>query len=147
MPAKRGPKAKTAQNSKRKPAAKPAKVVPPAHLTPEERDTFKAVATKLRAFGVLERTDPTLIELYAVNYQLLCQAREAVGVDGLTSTTRFGSLSAHPLLNVIAQTTVRLKGILNDLGLTPAAAKLAAPEGRDSAKPSDPWEGILNVVG
>ena len=147
MPAKRGPKSKTARNTKRKASPKPAKAVPPAHLTADERAVFLAVVAKLIAFGVLERTDPTLIELYAVNYALLVKAKDAVAKEGLTTKTRFESLAPHPLLNVISQTTVRLKGILNDLGLTPAASKLAAPEGDDGEKAADPWAGLLNVVG
>jgi P27 family predicted phage terminase small subunit len=146
MPTKRGPKPKTAHNTKRRPARKAPSATAPGHLSDQEKAIFRQVVAKLKGFGVLDRTDPTLIELYAVNYALLINARKEVEKDGLTSMTRFGSAAAHPMLAVMNQATIRLKGVLNDLGLTPASSKLSAPPEK-GGKRNDPWEGLLNIVG
>ena len=97
--------------------------------------------------GVLERTDPRLIELYAVNYELVRKAYEQLSKDGPTIITDKGNTLEHPCIRTINGATIRLKAIINDLGLCPASSKLTNPSGGEANKTEDKWAGLLNVVG
>jgi hypothetical protein len=50
----------------------------------------------------------------------------------------------HPMLGVINVQTMRLRGLLADLGLTAASSKLG---GGSDAKAEDKWGGLLDAVG
>lgn len=138
---KRGPKPK----QPRKSVAKSKVPAPPVHLSQEAKTAFRLMAGKLNARGVLGMTDPDLIELYAVNYTLLKQAHQEVTKDGPSIMNRWDTIIPHPMLITINQTTVRLKAILSEMGLTPASARLTSLKADE--KSDDPWEGLLNVVG
>jgi P27 family predicted phage terminase small subunit len=83
----------------------------------------------LRAKGLLEKTDPRLIELYAMNYELACKAYDRIEVDGPTVESDRGNLSEHPCVQTLNAATIRLKAIMNDLGLTPASVKATGAAG------------------
>jgi hypothetical protein len=40
---------------------------------------------------------------------------------------------------------MRLRGLLNDMGLTPASSKLTTPQAH--GEETNPWTGILNITG
>src|SRR4051812_18376842 len=119
---KRGVKARTPENSPKKRAGvAKGSAVPPAHLTGEARAAYQRLAGVLKAAGTLDRTDSTLIEVYAINYALLRKAGDELGRDKLTVTTKRGAVFAHPMIAVMNSTTIRLRGIIGDLGLSPAS--------------------------
>src|SRR4051794_39671567 len=113
---KRGVKARTPENSPKKPAgvAKGA-IEPPAHLTGEAKTAYQRLAGVLRSAGTLDRTDSTLIEVYAVNYALLRKAGDELGKKELTVTTTRGACIPHPMIAVMNSATIRLRGIIADL--------------------------------
>src|SRR4051794_7414369 len=95
----------------------------PAHLTGEARVAWDHVVALLDAAGNLGRTDPTLVEAYAVKRAMLRAAHEAIGKDGTTTTNGAGALVLHPAVAIVNSATMRLKAIINDLGLCPATSK------------------------
>lgn len=147
--ARRGPKAKTAANS---PAARGGAVdwrgvEPSAHLSGAARAEFLRLVELLDGAGTLGRTDPRLVELYAVNYDLLCRARDELDRDGLTQANAKGTLVPHPMIAVLNSATIRLRGLIADLGLTPATSRHSG-EGRHNQEEGDnPWAGLLSVTG
>lgn len=145
--AKRGPKARTAANSGAKSGAGGlwVDVRPPSGLSDGALAEYSRLVGILKAVGTLERTDPRMVELYAINYDLIRRATEQIDCEGLTTETAEGRAIAHPLLSAINTATIRLRGLMNDMGLTPSSSKLT--DTIAEAKPSDPWAGILNVTG
>ncbi|MFO0957490.1 MAG: phage terminase small subunit P27 family [Isosphaeraceae bacterium] len=145
--AKSGPKARTTSNSAGKKVAGPlwAGHRPPAHLSEGALAEFHRVVGALGIVGTLDKTDPRMVELYAINYDLVHRAHRQIDADGLTVETAEGRPILHPLMGVINAATIRLRGLMNDMGLTPASHNLTDPQ--SEAGPSDPWSGILNVHG
>ncbi len=139
--AKRGAKPKKT----RKPKLPPAVWRCPAHLDGVAADEYTRIVGVLREAGVLDRTTPRLVELYAINYALLRQAYVVIERDGPTVESDRGNVAEHPAIKTLNAATIRIRGLLNDFGLSPASAKLTAPTEKSGDK--NPWEGILNVVG
>jgi P27 family predicted phage terminase small subunit len=124
----------------------PAEWSPPKYLSPEARAAWAHLVELLEATGNLERTDPVLVEAYAINVALLRQAQEAIQLDGPTVTTCQGTLIAHPMVSAINSASMRVKSIITDLGLCPAAAKHASGGAQQATPGEDKWEGLLGVV-
>lgn len=145
--AKRGAKARTAENGRR-PPGEPVSLdwEVPGYLSDLARDEFRRVVSLLSARGVLDRTDPRVVELYAMNYDLARLAYRDIRNEGATVTSDRGNVSEHPAVTTLNSATIRLKAIANDLGLTPASSRHANPS-NGSKKKDDPWEGILKVTG
>lgn len=153
--ARRGPKVQTPENSRGGAVPGPVRwrgIKAPDHLGPDAAVEYVRLARLLKAAGTLERTDPRLVELYAISYTLIRQAQADVDRDGLTLQVRRGvslSYHPHPMLAVINSATLRLKAIINDLGLAPSSSKhggtAAGTGGRSGAGPDDSWEGILKI--
>jgi P27 family predicted phage terminase small subunit len=142
---KRGPKPRTAAQSGRKRGIDAA-WRPPARLRGEARKAWVHVVGLLAAAGNLDRTDPTLVEAYAVNVALMRQACEAIDTDGLTVANGGGGISPNPACAVLNSATMRLKAIVNDLGLCPASSKHAAGKGGTPNR-SSKWGDELGIVG
>lgn len=146
--ARRGPKPKTETNSKARPVGSVdwSGVSIPDHLSDRGKAEFARLVEMLRSAGTLNRTDPRMVEAYAINYDMLVKASMDVERDGVTTENRFGASVPHPALSVINQATVRLRGLINDMGLCPRTSRYVgqpAPKAGDG----DPWEGLLNVAG
>lgn len=138
-----------------------AKDVPlPPGLDAEEAEEFARVVEAVRAIGTLGRCDIRLIEATARTsvlirraYAELAQAKPATdgdtsrdaaeGIYRLTLRAANGTPMPHPMIGVINSQTMRLRGLLADLGLSPKTAKLG---GGPESKPDAKWEGILGVV-
>src|SRR4051794_17504064 len=108
MATKSGPKPK--KNTSGRTRKAPVLTIP-GHLTGRVREEYERVAAKLRAAGRLEATDPRLIELYAVNYDLVRAAKEQLDDDGLTFSNERG-IQAHPMVGVLNAATIRLRGLI-----------------------------------
>lgn len=118
---------------------------PPSGLSKGAAAEYSRLIGVLRTVGVLEKTDPRMVELYAVNYDIIARATEQLDCEGLTTETETGRVIAHPLLAAVNAATIRLANLMDRMGLTPASHKLT--DTTTEAKPSDPWAGILNVTG
>ncbi len=145
--ARRGPKVRTGANARKGGAVVDwSTVEPPAELPGPALAEWHRLVGLLRHAGTLERTDPRLVELYAVNYDLLCAAREKVDAEGVTVRSATGMAHLHPAVSVINQATIRLRGLIADLGLAPASSRHSglppAAKGEDRA---DPWNGLIAV--
>lgn len=144
---KRGPKARNASNARPKhPGGIDwSKVSAPEGLSDGAAREWARLVRLLRSMGSLERTDPMAVEALAVNVDLLRRCREAVDLEGLVVPIGDdGRVMAHPLLQVVNQATLRLRGLLADLGLTPASNRHA---GKASGGGSDDnkWGGLLSL--
>lgn len=145
--AARGPKARTRLNSRVSVfrGATGATTKPPAHLRGLARDEYVRLAKILDAVGALDRTDARLIELYALNYDLARQAADELDRDGPSVATPKGGIAAHPMVGVLNSATIRLRGLIADLGLAPVSYKHAVPT--DDEQGEDSWDGLLSVPG
>lgn len=137
MATKRGPKPKKAPISQGKPVET---LTIPEHLTGRVREEYARVAERLHQAGKLDATDPRLIELYAVNYDLVRAAKDELDRDGLTFSTEKG-IYPHPMVGVLNAATIRLRGLIADLeGVKPSGdTKPTQGESR--------WAGLLSVTG
>lgn len=116
---------------------------PPEYLTKEAREEYGRMVGVLLAAGTLEQTDTRLIEAYAIQVSMLRDAHRAIAKDGAYIEGSHGGTVAHPATNVINTATMRLKGIIHDLGLSPASAR----HGGANVEPSeDKWGGLLGVT-
>lgn len=143
--ARTGPKPRTARVTARR-AAVPTGWVPPSHLDAVAKAAWIHVVGLLARAGNLDRTDPTLVETYAINVSLLRGAREAIGEGGLIIKDRFDADQVHPAVAIVNSTTMRIKAIVNDLGLCPASSKNAAGKA-DASPQTGKWAGYFDVVG
>ena len=153
--AKRGRKTKEEEQRARPRGAAPAgRWECPASLTGAARDAWSLAVELLRERGNLEKTDPTIVEMYAVNVAMLRSAREAIDSKGvLVETTVLNgegvsvstSIKANPACAIANAATMRIKAICYDLGLVPATANLT--EASDPADVGGKWGDLLGVVG
>jgi|GEM_PF-7023252 len=111
--AKRGrkPKLSGKVGASRKPSIKV-----PDYLEGVAATEYVRVAERLADAGTLDSTDTRLIELYAINYDLILRAREEIlRGDSLVFITDKGGMQQHPLLTYVNAATIRLKGIIETL--------------------------------
>jgi P27 family predicted phage terminase small subunit len=116
---------------------------PPDHLSDVSREAWRHVVGLLDAAGNLDRTDPMLVEMYATNVAMLRDAQKALEESGAVVEGRWGPLT-NPACGVVNMASMRLKAIINDLGLCPASSKRAA--GKSEATVANKWDGLLGVV-
>lgn len=140
----RGPKPKTVANGRKRPH--PGEFwegfAPPDADDARFRAEFDRLTCNLRSAGTLERTDPSLVVAAARLHVLIEGAWQDIRRDGMTLHAPNGVVMAHPMLGTLNTLTMRQRGLLNDMGLTPASSKLAEP-----AVPDDGgWEGLLDVM-
>ena len=148
---KRGPKPKTAANTRRQSGAGIWTDVAPSELDDASSLEFDRLVKILELAGTLDRTDVSVVVTAARLKALLDRAFDELTRDGMTVTTETSSgdmnLKAHPMLSVINSMTQRYRVILNDLGLTPVSSKLTNPLQSGAVENSDPISEFLNVVG
>ncbi len=148
---KRGPKPKTAANSRPSEAGGIWSDYPaPESLTPGASIEFDRLVEVLRRAGTLEKTDYEVVVNAARIKDLVDQAYEDLATSGLTVLTENNagaqSVKSNPLLAIINSLTMRHRAILNDLGLTPASAKLTSVATSPAQVSNDPLQEFL-VVG
>jgi P27 family predicted phage terminase small subunit len=121
----------------------------PRRLTGEAAAAWRHVVALLAKNGDLKRTDPTLVEAYAVNVGLLRAAQDQIRLDG-PFVASVNGLKAHPATALINSATMRIKAIVVDLELCPSQSKHAKSKGGGaSSEPAtaSKWDGLLGVVG
>jgi len=140
--AKPGPKVRTPANSRGGAIAIPFPPESPDHLSERARAEYARLVDLLERRGVLAATDPRLVELYSMNYDLARLAYDKIVAEGATVESDRGNTSEHPSIQTLNAATIRLKAIINDLGLCPASAKAA---GAISSDPYAQWRAYLGA--
>lgn len=142
---KRGPKPRTVENSRPIQAVDSSwDWVCPDHLTGLAREEYGRIVDLVRQHGNLSKTDPRLIEIYAINYELLRRAYAEVEAQGPTVESDRGNVSEHPSIQTINSCTIRLKAIINDLGLTPSSCRYSSVQA-DIEEETNEWSERLKV--
>ncbi|SIO60172.1 phage terminase, small subunit, putative, P27 family [Singulisphaera sp. GP187] len=150
--------------AKRGRKAAPSPVVPdeieaPATLNAAEVREFQRLVGACREAGTLVKADVRLIEATARTVCLLERAHDELSQVGapdkdaaqpaskLTLFAANGTPMPHPLLGIISAQTMRLRGLLKDLGLTPGLS--AKSRGGSNGKPEGDgrWGDLLSVTG
>lgn len=144
--AKRGRKTKAEEQRGRARAAAPdGRWECPGHLLGDAREAWGHVVGMLSERGNLDKTDPVMVESYAINVQMLRAAQSAVLERGVVTENAAGTAVSNPACAVVNAATMRIKAICYDLGLVPATAKLS--ETGDPADTGGKWGDLLGVVG
>lgn len=137
--AKRGRKAKATPDA-------PDEFPVPVTLNVDEAREFRRLTGACREAGTLAKADVRLIEAAARTLVLLDRAHEELGGSELTLEAANGTMMPHPLLGVINAQTMRARGLLKDLGLTPGSAKSGgAANGKSEG--DGRWGDLLSVTG
>jgi P27 family predicted phage terminase small subunit len=119
---------------------------PPAGLSDAAAEEWHEMVALLRSVGCLDRTAPKLVELYAVNSAMLAQARARIDAEGVTTRSSTGTVHVHPAVAIVNQATIRLRGLIADLGLAPASTRHAGlPASAGGEDRADPWNGLIAV--
>jgi P27 family predicted phage terminase small subunit len=118
----------------------------PAHLTGVSADAWSHVVGLLAERGNLDRTDPTIVEAYAINVSLLRAAQYELDRNGMTYTTTNGMVASCPAVAIVNTASMRLRAIINDLGLSPSSSKHAAGKSSAATGRDSKWDGLLGVV-
>jgi P27 family predicted phage terminase small subunit len=116
---------------------------PRRELTGDARAAWRHVVGLLREAGNLDRTDPNLVEAYALNVELMRQAKRVIKAKGVVLTTGRGAIISNPACAILNSASMRLKAIVNDLGLCPASSDKAAG---NAAKSDSKWDGLLGIA-
>lgn len=144
---KRGPKPKTAATAPRVAVSRDGWDAP-AHLSDGARAAWDHVVALLASKGNLSRTDPNLVECYAVNVDMIRRAQAEITKDGLFVMNGMKALAPHPGVGLVNSATMRVKAIVNDLGLCPASSKHAASTaGSVADTPASKWKGLIGASG
>lgn len=120
MPSGRIAKAKTEKT----PTAK--KPVPPPFLDDVAKAAYAALADVLSESGNLAKTDPKLIEAYAINYGLLIAAYKELHATPLMYPREGIAPAPNPCLAIVNNATAKVVQVIGQLGLSPASAKKIA---------------------
>ena len=95
----------------------------PAYLSDCARAEYARLVGILDLRGRLPATDPRLLELFGMNYDICRLAYDKVMAEGATVESDRGNASEHPAIQTLNAATIRLKAILVELGLTPSTAR------------------------
>lgn len=124
---RRGPKPKTASNSRKSESGVIdwSGVETPSYLSPPARKDFEALRETLTRLGTLEKTHPNLVELAARLVNTVRNAYAVIEKEGPSYDAPNGYKVPHPMLKVVTDGTMKLRGLYNDMGLSPVSSKLA----------------------
>jgi P27 family predicted phage terminase small subunit len=118
----------------------------PKHIEGDAKEAWEHIVGLLAERGNLDRVDVTMVEMYATNFALLRQAQRDLA-EGMTYEMGNGAIVSKPAVAIINSTSMRLRAIINDLGLSPSSAKHAAGKSSAATGRESKWEGLLGVVG
>jgi len=96
---------------------------PPEELDGEALLEWERVCAELDAAGTLDKTDRAVLTLYAQTWATHHAAARAVAQHGAVIKWPNGMPGPSPFYRVMKETAAQLRGLLNDLGLTPASRK------------------------
>jgi P27 family predicted phage terminase small subunit len=103
--------------------------LPPEDLDGEALLEWERIVAELEARGTLDKADRALLTLYAQTWGQWHEAMRGVTKYGAVIRYPNKTTGPSPFYKVAKETAVILRGLLNDMGLTPASrAKLKAGE-------------------
>jgi phage terminase small subunit len=113
-------------------------------MNDEELAEFARLYGVLSRKGLADQTDPGIVVLAAQTHGQLLRAYESLG-DSLVITAPNGVIMAHPMLAVISRCVARLRGLMNDMRLTPKSAPKGGAGGEQRGE-DNPWSELLSIV-
>lgn len=124
---------------------KPKKGVPPTpkHLSKQGKYWFKRMAEELDEIGVLSQLDAKALELLVeayVEYRHHCEVLDEEGYTYKNSTESGLMIKAHPAAIMKADVWKRIRAMLSEFGMTPAARTKVSVKGPEQ---EDPLEAFL----
>lgn len=134
----RGPK--PALKAPESPQQAPCWTVPP-HLSPEASREWERLYGLLDAQGKIPQVDPTLLEIYAINHELMVRASDDVARNGIVLISANGAIRANPSADVVNRASMRLATIIAELGLSPRSTK-EPPASPTSDPASEQWQDL-----
>lgn len=126
---------------------KPPSGVPPVpkHFNKQEKYWFKRIGEELDGSKVITQLDGMALELLIGAYVEWRSHRDILDEEGETYTTRTMTgdtlIKAHPRVGMMADAWKRLRGMMAEFGMTPAARSKVSSDGAGEA---DPLEAFLN---
>ena len=111
--------------------------VAPDGLSPEEHQEWARVCSEMATAGSLSRADRAILTIYVSLWKAQREASEGVAKHGAVIKYSNGMVGPSPFFKVQKETAQQLRGLLNDLGLTPASRGFGAStgDGGDSELP------------
>jgi P27 family predicted phage terminase small subunit len=94
---------------------------PPEDLDGEGLLEWQRVCDELHAAGRLDKTDRAVLTLYAETWQTWRANMRGVNQHGAVIKYSNGMVGPSPFFKVAKETAAQLRGLLNDMGLTPAS--------------------------
>jgi P27 family predicted phage terminase small subunit len=107
-------------------------ITPPAELTGEARLEWDRIVEELAAAGRLDRTDRAIVSTYCLAWAAHQAAALQVARHGSVIKWPNGLPGPSPFYKVQKETATLLRGLLADLGLTPAARGLDRKKNDDA---------------
>ena len=146
--AKPGPKRRTTANSRR---PKPTGGLWYGFTLPDDapKDVQAHYYDLLRAIkfvGTYERTSPRLVVAAATTMAHLDRLDAAIEEHGMVFITSRGNVALNPAVDARNGLMIRLRAVLNDLGLTPGSAKLGDVKAANAEGQTDGWGNLLTVT-
>jgi P27 family predicted phage terminase small subunit len=118
--------------NKREPKLAPALPAAPAHLTPEERKTYRRLGKLQVEMGVMTAADGTALALLAVPLARFWEAKTHVDKLGSVVKTANGNLIQNPYLPVMNKAWEQVVKLLVEFGMTPSSRSRIQVVGTDA---------------
>jgi len=93
----------------------------PDHLNDEGKKEWKRLVAILKRMRVLTEADYMVVANAADVYSMICDASRQLKVAGILYKGPSGYIQTSPLMGIITRNISLLKGLLSELGLTPAS--------------------------
>lgn len=108
----------------------------PEHFSERARQWYEELCTDLQRMGVMTKVDSRAVEMLIDAYEEYRQLSDLIDRDGFTYTTTTNTgdtlIKGNPAVNQRANAWNRVRGMLQEFGLTPASRSKV-----ESHKPSD----------
>ena len=109
---------------------------PPEDLDGEALLEWHRISEELDSLGLLDRADRAIMTLYARTWAQWHAANQHVTAFGAIVKGNNQVAGRSPFYTVVRETAAQLRGLLADMGLTPAARSKAA-RGDKAEEPED----------
>jgi P27 family predicted phage terminase small subunit len=114
---------------------------PPDDLSEVARELWDEFVKELSRLQLLAPIHGPALEMACEAYARWKDAKERLGLSGMTYTSDSGLVKKHPLVGIVEQASAEFRAWCAEFGLSPAAeAKLVAPAKADG-KEENPFAG------
>jgi P27 family predicted phage terminase small subunit len=101
--------------------AKSKRPAPPEHLADEALLEWHRIVDELDSAGRIDKTDRALLSIYVETWAVHYEASRRVAEHGAVIKYSNGVVGQSPFYKTQRETAAQLRGLLNDMGLTPTA--------------------------